>query len=297
MKKIDITSTALEKGVDFAKDFLNKLIIPSVEETGLLLKDKIIFWRFKNQIKILNKTREYCIKNNINPKTISLKLLVPLLEHSSLEDNEILQEKWSILLGNMVDAEQNIENHVFPFLLGQISITEFLTLEVSYKSKNERVSNLQSKLSNIRTQLFEKGTILTDKITKLTIEINKQTEININYPRNYRDTWSIINTKNELQYELNKMEIEETTILQSIRKPETIHQDSLKDFEISNLVRLGLVKEIINSYAYTDRHQIKNNPESDYLTIEDLEITIEKDYEEYVVTELGHLFIKACSDK
>jgi hypothetical protein len=35
-KKIDITSTAIEKGLDIAKDFLDKLIIPTVEETGLL---------------------------------------------------------------------------------------------------------------------------------------------------------------------------------------------------------------------------------------------------------------------
>lgn len=39
--KIDISSTAIEKGIDFAKDFLDKLIGPSIEETGLLIKDRI----------------------------------------------------------------------------------------------------------------------------------------------------------------------------------------------------------------------------------------------------------------
>ena len=58
MSKIDITSTALEKGIDTAKEFLEKLIGPTVEETGLLLKDKVTFWRFKNQIRMINKAKE-----------------------------------------------------------------------------------------------------------------------------------------------------------------------------------------------------------------------------------------------
>ena len=49
-KKIDITSTALEKGVDVAKSFLDKLIMPAIEEVGLLMKDHVTMWKFKNQI-------------------------------------------------------------------------------------------------------------------------------------------------------------------------------------------------------------------------------------------------------
>ena len=68
--KIDITSTAIEKGLDIAKNFLDKLIIPTVEETGLLFKDKVTMWRFKNQVKMLNKAKEYCEKNKIDPKIL-----------------------------------------------------------------------------------------------------------------------------------------------------------------------------------------------------------------------------------
>ena len=39
--KLDITSSAIEKGIDIAKSFLEKLIGPTVEETGLLIKDQI----------------------------------------------------------------------------------------------------------------------------------------------------------------------------------------------------------------------------------------------------------------
>ena len=84
--KIDITSTAIEKGLDIAKNFLDKLIIPTVEETGLLFKDKVTMWRFKNQVKMLNKAKEYCEKNKIDPKKITLKVICPLLDYAALEE-------------------------------------------------------------------------------------------------------------------------------------------------------------------------------------------------------------------
>src|SRR5690606_30389556 len=112
---INIKSSTIEKGIELAKDFLDKLIMPAVEETGLLIKEKVTYWKFKNQVKVLNKAKEYCEKNGIKPKTISFKLLVPLIETSALEEDEVLQDKWAILLTNMVDSEQNVENHVFPY--------------------------------------------------------------------------------------------------------------------------------------------------------------------------------------
>jgi hypothetical protein len=36
--KFDITSSAVEKGIDLAKEFLGKLISPGVEETNLMCK-------------------------------------------------------------------------------------------------------------------------------------------------------------------------------------------------------------------------------------------------------------------
>lgn len=141
--KIDITSTAIEKGLDIAKSFLEKLIFPAVEETGLLLKDKITFWKFKNQVKMLNKAQQFCLKNNIQPKNIPLKLISPMLEYSAIEEDEKLQDKWAILLSNMVDSEQNIENHVFPYILSQISINEYDILETVYLTQSNQEKKLK----------------------------------------------------------------------------------------------------------------------------------------------------------
>ena len=61
-QKTDISSTAVEKGLDLAKGFVDKLVSPPIEELGLLIKDQVSYWRFSNQIKILNKAKILCEK-------------------------------------------------------------------------------------------------------------------------------------------------------------------------------------------------------------------------------------------
>ena len=128
-KEINIKSSTIEKALELAKEFLGKLIGPTVEEIGLLISDNIKFLRFKNQVKILLKAREYVEKRNLTLKEIPVKILVPLLENSSLEENDDLQDKWAKMLTNMVDSELNLQNQIFPYLLGQISLEEYNQLK------------------------------------------------------------------------------------------------------------------------------------------------------------------------
>lgn len=126
---LNIKSSTIEKGIELAKEFLSKLVSPTVEEVGLLISDNIKFIRFKNQIKILLKAQKYVEEKNLKIKEIPIKILVPLLENASLEEDEELQDKWASMLTNMVDSDYNLQNHIFPYLLGQISKYEFEALE------------------------------------------------------------------------------------------------------------------------------------------------------------------------
>ena len=176
MSKLDITSTAVEKSIDLAKDFLDKLITPALEESGLLLKDQITLWKFKNQIRVLSKAEKYCEKNNISPKVISLKLMCPLLDYAALEEDEKLQDKWALLLSNMVDSEKNIENHVFPYILSQISSNEFTLLENIFNDKIERIEKSKIEIEDFRKKKPELIEAIKTKIILLENEINLKKE-------------------------------------------------------------------------------------------------------------------------
>lgn len=288
--RIDITSTAVEKGLDIAKNFLDKLVIPAVEETGLLLKDHVTMWRFKNQVKMLNKAEEYCRRNNIDPKKISLKQICPLLDYAALEEEDLLQDKWALLLSNMVDSTQNIENHVFPYILSQISTNEFLILETAVEMNNDRRTKLNSELEELKIKNEPIQKQLKEKLNLIEKQIKEKQERKENYWEFQQEKWKI----EEEQRTLNKKEEE---IIRSLREPDAVTYGNLEEYEEANLQRLGLIKVIERNYAYVESHRIRNEPDSEYLHLEDAIVRIEPDYEEVLLTELGKLFIAACSEK
>lgn len=292
--KINITSTLLEKGVDIAKDFVDKLISPSVEETGLLLKDKISFWRFSNQIKTLVKAKEICAKNNISTKQISLKLLCPLLEYSSLEEDEFLTDKWAALLSNLVDSEQNIQNHVFPYILSQISRKEFQILENVYDDKDNRLSIVREDLSYFYQH---KERIEEDHKSEVS-EIDRKIAMfeDTDGLSNYHLT-KLFREKSAILSKLSSYKHKESILKYSLDKLESIPTGSFEKFELSNLLRLGLIKEEKEFYANSQTLKIPNDrDEYETHTSIDLEIDVHSDTD-YYMTEFGELFIRLCKEK
>jgi hypothetical protein len=292
--KINITSTAVEKGIDLAKSFLDKLILPAIEEVGLLAKDQVTRWRFNNQVKMLTRSKAYCEQQGIAPKTISLKLLCPLLEYSGLEEDEELQNKWAILLGNMVDSDQNIENHVFPYILSQISQNEFDITEKAAKDKWQRLAKLTVEYKNHKYETSD-------------TEANLQTELNdlneklggvfyYNLTGDDRAKALALRRKKEIANEQLKV-IKETNLSfeRRISRQQDIADNQLADYEIANLIRLGLIKEVRDPYVETQTLEIPNDQERSYLTV-DFDLDFESE-DSYILTELGDLFIKACTEK
>lgn len=274
---VNLESKTVEKGLEAAKGFLSKLISPALEETGLMIKDQVAAIRFRNQIKLLNKTKLVCEKNNISPKAIPLKLLYPLLENASLEEDEILQDKWAILLSNLVDSKQNVENHVFPFLLSQISRHEFEAVEevvTDYlKSINKNISAL-----NLFNSKYQK--VLDDLK-------NERNQI----PNND------FAKRSEISKKINELETEKKSYMIQISKSATINEYEFQSFEIYNLIRLGILVSIPLQSVYMPKHTAQIDTYSDSVELMDVDIQIENNGFEYNVSELGIMFFKACTEK
>jgi len=292
-KKIDIKSSTIDKTLEIAKEFIDKLIMPSIEESGLFFKDHITMLRFKNQVKILNRANRYCIKHNINPKKISLKLLSPLLEYSSLEDDDDLQDKWSILFSNLIDSEQNIENNVFPYILSQLSKDEFFSLEKVYNNKVSRFLKQNLELENYFAKKENKELKIKNEIENI-----EQLIIKLEKEKNWADEiFNLYLKVNDLQNDLQKLKSKEYEICLERDRTEIIPNNLLREFEFSNLIRLGLIKEVKEFYAKKQTLEIPNemNYQRSHTNV-DLEIDLDV-RTEYILTELGELFHKLCEEK
>ena len=132
LTSMNVSFRPLEIVAETAKDFLQKVITPPLEEVGLLLADSIKLWRFKNQINILNKAETYLKTKNITTRKVSLKILAPLIEQCSFEESEDLQNKWAILLSNIVRADSTIETTLYSHILSQLTSKDAEIFKIIY---------------------------------------------------------------------------------------------------------------------------------------------------------------------
>jgi hypothetical protein len=138
---MDYISVALAKSgipaaIEAAKDLLQKLAGPAAEETGLFLQDKVRVYRLRNQLAVLGKTQDMLNSVGIDPKSVPLRVLVPLLEGAALEDDDNLATKWAALLANAARQGSNV-NLIpsFSNILSQLQPLDAAILDILHKEK------------------------------------------------------------------------------------------------------------------------------------------------------------------
>jgi hypothetical protein len=122
--KVALPTNAIEK-------FISAITPQFIKDTGGILSDKVRSWQLNNQIKTLQKTKEYCEKYGVPLKAVNLKFIVPLIECSSLEEDESMQKRWAALLGNAIKQSEDA-NPSFIDILRQLTFQEAIILDQLY---------------------------------------------------------------------------------------------------------------------------------------------------------------------
>lgn len=91
---------AIEGAMKPFNDLLQALLGPSAEEVGLLLKDYVTAFRIEKQVQLLDRLRKVLGRAGITPSRVPMKLLGPIFEAATLEENSELQEIWANMLAN-----------------------------------------------------------------------------------------------------------------------------------------------------------------------------------------------------
>ncbi len=81
-----------------ATDLLHKLTAPVCEETGLLLGQRMKAYRERKLHETLEKADRRLRDSGLEPNPVPPKLLLPIIDGCSIEDNETLQDMWAGLL-------------------------------------------------------------------------------------------------------------------------------------------------------------------------------------------------------
>ncbi len=121
----------IEASENEVKEFFNGIVPECVKEFGGLLADKVRFWRWSNQVDIIREAKVKIEASGLERKQVPLKVLLPILENSSLEEDELLKNKWSNLLANAISGNKEI-NPNYPEILKELSPLEVFILDKVY---------------------------------------------------------------------------------------------------------------------------------------------------------------------
>ena len=131
MEELELKNEVIKGSLEIVKEFIKKII--PYEQIGGLISDQFGYLRMKNLVKIIEKTDKYLKAYNIKPQAIELKKLYPLINYASLEENDSLVEKWSILLTNSINPKKSKDIiPVYSEILNQLTPFEINFLDKFY---------------------------------------------------------------------------------------------------------------------------------------------------------------------
>lgn len=96
----DVSGVIKSGAVADITDMVKKFLGPALEEYGAIFADKVRVHRVKNLIATTEKTKRILEDAGLEANQIPSRLLLPILDTCSVEDNDDLQERWAGLLAS-----------------------------------------------------------------------------------------------------------------------------------------------------------------------------------------------------
>ena len=79
---------------------VKRMLGPAADEVGEMLRDRVRLYRYGRQMKCLEKAEKMAADAGFTPQPVPPKILFPLLEGASFEEDETLHDMWAALLAN-----------------------------------------------------------------------------------------------------------------------------------------------------------------------------------------------------
>ena len=118
--------------VDKVADLVHKLAGPMFAEFGAILADKVRVYRAKNLVSTVRKTERILREAGLPGNAVPTRLLLPIMEASSVENTETLQEMWAGLLATASQQTDSVSPS-FVETLKQLTPDEARHLELIYQ--------------------------------------------------------------------------------------------------------------------------------------------------------------------
>jgi hypothetical protein len=129
-KVVEKTASELVEGVS---SFFGKICMPAADELGQIIKDNIKFYRLKNLYRISVKTKKLLGSKENFESSISPKLLKEIIDESSWESDDTIQNYWAGLLAGEIKTNSNGDDAIiYTSVLKDMSSYEARLVDIIY---------------------------------------------------------------------------------------------------------------------------------------------------------------------
>jgi hypothetical protein len=128
-----------------SEGFLKAVYGEPARALGGLFTDKINKRRHANLIKITVEAKRKLAGAGVSPKEVPLKIIHPMLEAASLEEDPDMQTRWANLLAKAADQRAEALPPSFPRILAEMSSREARFLDGVYDQLSQ--SSIKTKLA------------------------------------------------------------------------------------------------------------------------------------------------------
>jgi hypothetical protein len=128
-------SVAAKPALDLVKDFLGRVLAPTGDALGKSLAHPIVEWqkrRVERATALVAEAAAVVAEGGGEPQPVPARLLFPILEKGSLEEDEALRERWVSLLAN-ASLKPSAILPSFVAILGELSPLEAAVLSHLYQ--------------------------------------------------------------------------------------------------------------------------------------------------------------------
>src|SRR5437879_4763381 len=84
---------------------VKRMLGPAVDELAEMWRDQVRLYRYERQLKCVEKAEQMAQEAGYTPQAVPPKILFPLLEGASFEEDENLHDMWAALLANAASPE------------------------------------------------------------------------------------------------------------------------------------------------------------------------------------------------
>lgn len=136
-KAVQEVAKASGKAIDASREmggFIAKYVGGTLEQAMGIWEDKLKYRRWENQIRLVQKARDYLqARKMIEPtRSIPLSLALPLFEEGTLADDEVLRDRWGMLLANAADANGPEVRRAYISVLAEMTPFDALVLDMLF---------------------------------------------------------------------------------------------------------------------------------------------------------------------